>query len=1331
MHRPRARSFGLSILILAGLSVLAITLPQACAQNVNGRYDNFAWTATTIAGQQTFTSVPYASVQVCNYPANAVPCTNLVTLYLGPTATGGTAPNPTPSDLYGNFGFWAPAGTYQYTLTTSTGQSVGPYSVVLGSGSGGGGGSPGGALYSIQYNNSVFAGASISGLVKASTTGIPVAATPNSDYLLPTGPGTGLTGIPYLTANTFTGNQTAPQFIAGTSITTPAITISGFSSSVGNCVQVGTGGLLTTASSACGSGSGGATTPATANLLKGNGAVNGVLAAVPNTDYTTPSGSISGTAGNLSGTPTLPNGVSGTTQTATDTSTLLATDSFVHTVAASQAAVSIPSTANLLKGAGSAGSALASLFTDNATTGGYTGTGGFSAKSFNSTDTVNNTSVSFQTGSGGDSTCPTPVSGTSFICTKSSGISVSINGGAYAAIGSGGGTPGGSNTDVQVNSSGSLAGYAGFTYNNSTQTMTVGPLGTANSGANFNSGISQLCDSYWTGTAAAPGCWSFQATPLSGTNPYDILTVGYTGSPTSGQINFPYSRFNVGFELNADNGAGQVVFKGPPNMAIPSYNIHWPAAAPLSGNTFFSCTPTDSTNCTASWVSGGGSSGGIAVTPQQFSGFGDAFSPPDGFNTTASSTTVVFTDASLISTSVDGGKDIWIRGAGASGVAFHSTIVTVTDSSHAIVAAAPSATLSNALGVYGHDDTTPINSCIKYSSVNAVQCWLVPQPAPIGQSGIVGFLVGQGSLVLTSNNNLEENSGPSLVGNSQSNGTNLFCEFNGDCLNLASGPIQGANVSNVAFEEDPTQPASRGIHLNPQPGTFTNGPFTNSNFLNVNVDNPALECLWSDGGGGSGYAFNLPVQFVQFTQFWCSGPNQSHPANLILMTGQHAQIIFINGQVNGQGWNGSSAPLYPNPLVLINDQGPTAGIAPVDVKFFGYTIEVGTQGLYVASGAANNIHYDNGYIENVSSPFSVNAAVANTFNGNHIANSGNIGAVFQFSGGAGASVRDTLEYGGVAVPSLFASCTGSNQIDFANNNNVSHAPTSGCATTTTSTGSTTLTVTNGTTVEVTSAVGGAIQTITAPSVASGKTLTVYATAGMQFATGGNITLGNYASPVTIPSGGTATFTLMDTGATWLLTDAPPPSITSVPWANVVHGTNTDTSAFSTNGAWSFHQGGVYFDSSTGGVVTQYGPGSTPGSSSTCVYDDGNFNFNATCNGNRGLFFKANFGGQFIAGFQRDGSTTNVFKVGLDGSLISTGSLTLATARKGTFTCTAAGTITIANALEQLSSDVVISLNSQSGTISTPPAMKTVTAGTGFTVLCGVADTSVYNYDILN
>ena len=102
---------------------------------------------------------------------------------------------------------------------------------------------------------------------------------------------------------------------------------------------------------------------------------------------------------------------------------------------------------------------------------------------------------------------------------------------------------------------------------------------------------------------------------------------------------------------------------------------------------------------------------------------------------------------------------------------------------------------------------------------------------------------------------------------------------------------------------------------------------------------------------------------------------------------------------------------------------------------------------------------------------------------------------------------------------------------------------------------------------------------------------------------------------------------------------------------------------------------------------------------------------------------------FIQHFASGGSTA-VYSVDEAGNQ-KAASINVATARKGTFVCTAAGTITISNTNELATSDVIISLNTAGGTISTSPAMKTVTAGTGFTVLCGAADTSTYNYDILN
>lgn len=96
------------------------------------------------------------------------------------------------------------------------------------------------------------------------------------------------------------------------------------------------------------------------------------------------------------------------------------------------------------------------------------------------------------------------------------------------------------------------------------------------------------------------------------------------------------------------------------------------------------------------------------------------------------------------------------------------------------------------------------------------------------------------------------------------------------------------------------------------------------------------------------------------------------------------------------------------------------------------------------------------------------------------------------------------------------------------------------------------------------------------------------------------------------------------------------------------------------------------------------------------------------------------------GYTQTGTAANTFTGSVTGLSFVTSS-----GRKGTFVCTAGGTITVANANELVTSDVIISLNTIGGTITTPPAMKTVTAGTGFTVLCGATDTSTYNYDILN
>jgi hypothetical protein len=73
-----------------------------------------------------------------------------------------------------------------------------------------------------------------------------------------------------------------------------------------------------------------------------------------------------------------------------------------------------------------------------------------------------------------------------------------------------------------------------------------------------------------------------------------------------------------------------------------------------------------------------------------------------------------------------------------------------------------------------------------------------------------------------------------------------------------------------------------------------------------------------------------------------------------------------------------------------------------------------------------------------------------------------------------------------------------------------------------------------------------------------------------------------------------------------------------------------------------------------------------------------------------------------------------------------------TLTSGTFTINGATPVTVANPLVTANSVVMFGLKTVGGTVSpNMPAVLTVTPGTGFTVGGTAADSSVYNYVILN
>jgi len=71
-----------------------------------------------------------------------------------------------------------------------------------------------------------------------------------------------------------------------------------------------------------------------------------------------------------------------------------------------------------------------------------------------------------------------------------------------------------------------------------------------------------------------------------------------------------------------------------------------------------------------------------------------------------------------------------------------------------------------------------------------------------------------------------------------------------------------------------------------------------------------------------------------------------------------------------------------------------------------------------------------------------------------------------------------------------------------------------------------------------------------------------------------------------------------------------------------------------------------------------------------------------------------------------------------------------TAASGTFTANGTSSVPVANTKITADSSVIITLKTVGGTVGAIPAIKTITAGTGFTVAGTASDTSVYNYKIL-
>lgn len=119
---------------------------MACASFAFGQGvrfgDNYP-VSSSLTNPGVISTVSGSLINICVFPANAVPCTNKATTYTSNTlgtpcstsiqlVLAGTNVCVGTTDLRGNWGAWVPPGTYDFTITVSTGQSYGPFTVSAG-----------------------------------------------------------------------------------------------------------------------------------------------------------------------------------------------------------------------------------------------------------------------------------------------------------------------------------------------------------------------------------------------------------------------------------------------------------------------------------------------------------------------------------------------------------------------------------------------------------------------------------------------------------------------------------------------------------------------------------------------------------------------------------------------------------------------------------------------------------------------------------------------------------------------------------------------------------------------------------------------------------------------------------------------------------------------------------------------------------------------------------------------------------------------------------------------------------------------------------------------
>lgn len=422
-----------------------------------------------------------------------------------------------------------------------------------------------------------------------------------------------------------------------------------------------------------------------------------------------------------------------------------------------------------------------------------------------------------------------------------------------------------------------------------------------------------------------------------------------------------------------------------------------------------------------------------------------------------------------------------------------------------------------AVGDGSHDDTTALQDCFTTSGTLFGRCVLDPSVSYKFTS----------TLTIPTHIHIQ-GSGPI-------NSSILKCEVNGDCLKIDSGPVQGVTLENFQVNLDSAFTSSVGLDATAVAtlvNGVTQGGWWDSSVKYVSFVGCPNQCVKIYGGGGAGYTYNAPNQFLDFVHLSLSGTATASHAPLLDMKGQDDQITFIGGQANGD------ASYSANYSAIVNISNLTNGLndAPVDVKFINFTMQNAQGGMN--ANFVRALSYDTGWVENASTPFTVQNTSSFTADGIHLANSGTTTAEFVFASTKGV-VRN-MDIAGTSNPAAIASCSSPSHIEFENTSRPLGSgtllSTSSCATQQIAT-ETTITPYADTAFVNTDNGATPITTINSYT-APGKTITLTASGSGYFslASGGNINFTGIQSPY--PVYGSVVLRMEDLGNAWVIENAP-------------------------------------------------------------------------------------------------------------------------------------------------------------------------------------------------